>query len=170
MSLLSLTEYSVLGVLAESPAHGFAISKDLGPKGFAGRILTVRRPLVYRALDRLVAADLATPKRTEAGDAGPQRVIYRITPKGKRTLKRWLDEPVEHVREIRIAFQLKLAFLDRLRLSPRVLLDAQSQALGSTLAALDTPDLSRSDHLQLWRHYNSKAAAAYLDDLKSLYL
>ncbi len=77
---------------------------------------------------------------------------------------------MEHVREIRIAFQLKLAFLDRLRLSPRVLLDAQSQALGSTLAALDTPDLSRSDHLQLWRHYNAKAAAAYLEDVKSLYL
>ena len=168
--LLSLTEYAVLGVLAEAPAHGFALSRDLGPNGFAGRILTVRRPLVYRALDRLVAEGLAAPKRTEAGVAGPQRVIHRITPKGKRTLRRWLDEPVEHVREIRIAFQLKLALLERLRLSPLVLLEAQAQALGSTLAALDSPDASRSDHLELWRRYNAKAAASYLNDLKSLYV
>ena len=53
---LSPTEHAVLGVLAEAPTHGFAIAKDLAPGTSVGRVLTVRRPLVYRALDRLVAA------------------------------------------------------------------------------------------------------------------
>ena len=41
---LSLTEWAVLAVVAEAPAHGFAIAKELAPTGDLGRIL--------RSLDR----------------------------------------------------------------------------------------------------------------------
>ena len=70
---LSLTEWVVLAVLVEAPIHGFAIAKELRPDTDLGRILTVHRPLVYRALDRLVAAGLAEPHHTEPGAAGPTR-------------------------------------------------------------------------------------------------
>ena len=58
-SPLSPTEHAVLGLLAEAPTHGFTIPKELAPGTSVGRVLTVRRPLVYRALDRLVALRLA---------------------------------------------------------------------------------------------------------------
>ncbi|HEY7824307.1 MAG TPA: PadR family transcriptional regulator, partial [Acidimicrobiia bacterium] len=58
-SELSVTEYAVLGILAEAPSHGFAVAKELDANTEVGRILTVRRPLVYRALDRLVDQRLA---------------------------------------------------------------------------------------------------------------
>jgi len=168
-AMLSLTEYAVLGLLAERPQHGFAISRDLATTGSIGKILAVRRSLVYRALDRLVEEGLVEPKGTEPGDVGPQRVIHRITPRGRSYLRRWLSEPVEHIRDIRLGFQLKLAFLDRSGQSPLRLLDAQRAVLESTLAALDGRPEGSSNHLELWRQYNAQAAAAYLDHLQSLY-
>jgi hypothetical protein len=47
-------EWAVLGLLAEQPTHGFATAEALAPDGVVGRIWTMRRPLVYRALDVLV--------------------------------------------------------------------------------------------------------------------
>jgi PadR family transcriptional regulator AphA len=166
---LSLTDYAVLGLLAEGPTHGFAISKELGPEGPMGRILTVRRPLTYRALDRLVDIGFAAPMHTEPSDAGPQRVIHRITPIGRRRLKRWLRQPVEHVRDMRIEFQLKLALLHRSGASPLELVRAQRRVLQPTLSVLDNPAEDTPDHLELWRQHSATAAAAYLDHLEVKY-
>lgn len=162
----SLTEYAVLGLLAEGPTHGFAISKALEPDTELGRVITVRRPLVYRALDRLVDAGLSEPAHTEPGAAGPNRVIHRVIRPGKRRLDSWLDSPVSHVRDIRIEFQLKLALLQRLGRSPLELVVAQRAALASTLAALDVPSSGSVDYLELWRRHNAAAAASYLESLE----
>ena len=121
------------------PTHGFAISKALQPDTEVGRVITVRRPLVYRALDRLVDAGLAEPAHTEPGAAGPNRVIHRVTRPGRRRLDSWLASPVSHVRDMRIEFQLKLALLQRLGRSPLQLVIAQRETLDPTLAALEVP-------------------------------
>jgi PadR family transcriptional regulator AphA len=165
---LSITEYAVLGLLAEGPSHGFAISKELASDAPVGRILTVRRPLTYRALDRLVRAGLAEPVHTEPGDAGPMRIIHRVTPTGRRRLRRWLDRPVQHVRQMRLEFQLKLTLLDRAGRSPLALIRAQRRVLEPTLAGLDEPRL-RPDHVELWRRHIGMAAATYLNQLEEIY-
>ncbi len=165
---LSRTEYAVLGLLAEHPAHGFAVFKELRPGTAVGRVFTVRRPLVYRALDRLVAAGFAEPVHTEPGDAGPQRVIHHITGSGRARLGEWLSDPVEHVRDIRIEFLLKLALLERSGASPLTLIRRQRIALEDTLSALDVP-ASIPDAVELWRHHNAVATSAYLKDLETRY-
>jgi len=165
----SLTEYAVLGLLAEGPTHGFAISKALRPDTEVGRVITVRRPLVYRALDRLVDAGLAAPGHTEPGVAGPNRVIHRMTRAGRRRLETWLSSPVGHVRDMRIEFQLKLALLQRLGRSPLELVVLQRRALEPTLAALDVPAEGSVDHLELWRRHNAVAATSYLESLERHY-
>ena len=159
----------MLGLLAEGPTHGFAIAKDLAPGTAVGRVLTVRRPLVYRALDRLVALGLSEPMHTEPGDAGPQRLVHRVTRSGQSRLKRWLAEPVEHVRDMRIEFQLKLVLLERSGKSPLDLVRAQRSALGPTLSALEGAPSDPIDHLELWRQHNAAAAASYLQHLESIY-
>ncbi len=166
-SSLSITDYAVLGLLAERPTHGFAISKELAPGSQVGRVVTVRRPLVYRALDRLADLDLAEPVHTEPGDAGPQRTVLRVTRKGRGQLNRWLSRPVAHVREMRIEFQLKLVLLERSGKSPARLVEAQRAALDPTLTALETT--TTTDHLELWRRRNAIAAGEYLADLERLY-
>ncbi len=165
----SLTEYAVLGLLAERPTHGFAISKALQPDTEIGRVITVRRPLVYRALDRLVDAGLAESVHTEPGAAGPNRVIHRITRSGRRRLDSWLSSPVGHIRDMRIEFQLKLALFQRLGRSPLQLVVAQRETLDPTLAALDVASVGPVDHLELWRRHNAAAAATYLESLERHY-
>jgi DNA-binding PadR family transcriptional regulator len=167
LSELSVTDHAVLGLLAEGPSHGFAISKQLEPGTDVGRILTVRRPLVYRALGRLVDGGLAEPVHTEKSDSGPNRVIHRTTRAGSEALQRWLDSPVDHVRDIRIEFLLKVALLKRGGGSPRRLIAAQQVALQPTLMALD--DGMTEDYVEVWRRHNARAAASYLTELAHLY-
>lgn len=167
MSDLSVTEYAVLGILAEGQSHGFAVARELRAGSDVGRILTVRRPLVYRALDRLVASHLAEPVSTEKGDSGPNRVIHRVTPTGRRRLSDWLKRPVPHVRDMRIEFLLKLALLTRSGDSPARLLAAQRTSLEPTLAALDDP--GSDDPVEIWRRHIARAAGTYLEELESRY-
>jgi PadR family transcriptional regulator AphA len=162
---LSITDYAVLGLLAEGPAHGFAISRTLSPTGDVGRFFAVRRPLVYRALDRLVDLGYARPMTTEKGTAGPDRTIVGITSAGSRRLTRWLAEPVERIRDLRIEFLLKLTLLLRSQRSPSDLIQSQLQAFEPTLAELEGMRTAEVDHIELWRLNTSAAAISYLEDL-----
>lgn len=167
MGDLSVTEYAVLGLLAERPSHGFALAKELGADTEVGRVLTVRRPLVYRALDRLVEQGLAEAAHIEQGDAGPRRAIHRVTRHGRRSLRNWLQSPVAHVRDVRIEFLLKLTLLQRSGRSPSRLISAQLDSLNPTLEALD--EVATTDHVELWRRNNARAVRAYLEELGSLF-
>jgi DNA-binding PadR family transcriptional regulator len=163
---LSITEWVVLALLDEGPAHGFALARELQATGDVGRVLTVRRPLVYRALDRLVAAGLAAPQRTEPGDAGPNRVVHEITEAGRWAARGWLEEPVAHVRDLRLEFLAKVILLRRSHRSPAALVDAQRRALAAQLTALADP-ADVVDEVELWRLHNARAAAAFLTELGS---
>jgi DNA-binding PadR family transcriptional regulator len=161
-----VTESVVLGVLAERPSHGFAVSKILAADGELGRVFTVRRPLVYRALDRLVEAKYAEPLVTEKSEAGPKRTVLRVTPAGRRQNRNWLAEPVEHVRDIRIELLVKLSLLDRSGRSSLQLVRRQREALDAALDALGDVPAARPDHVDLWRHHVAVAARTFLDDLE----
>jgi PadR family transcriptional regulator AphA len=158
----------VLGLLGEGESHGFALSRQLGAGGDLGRVLTVRRPLVYRALGRLVDAGLARQVEVERGDAGPERRIHRITPAGRRVLGDWLEHPVDHVRDLRIDFLLKLALIERSGKSPSQLIRRQNQALSGKLEALSRVG-DGTDHIDLWRRNSALAAATFLEELLELH-
>jgi DNA-binding PadR family transcriptional regulator len=159
-----LAEWAVLGLLAEGPAHPFALARQLGAGGPLGRVMTVRRPLVYRAVERLEAGGLVARDRTEPGEAGPERTVYRVTPAGRRLFDGWIAEPVAHVRDLRLAFLLKLLLLRRSGRSPAGLVEAQRSVLSATLARLaELPE--DPDAVDLWRHHNAVAVAGFLADV-----
>lgn len=160
---LSLTEWVVLAVLVEAPIHGFAIAKEMRPDTDLGRILTVHRPLVYRALDRLVAAGYAEPHHSEPGQAGPTRTLHRPTSAGRTAANAWLDRPVYRVRDLRIEFLAKLRLNQRRGRSLTRLVDVQRDALADTFRRLDAP--SSDDAVDRWRSHNAAAAQAFLDEL-----
>jgi DNA-binding PadR family transcriptional regulator len=161
---LSLNEWVVLALLREAPAHGFALARQLHPASDLGRILTVHRPLVYRALDRLVDAGLAEPQRTEPGDGGPNRVVHRATRRGHRAAAAWLREPVTHIREMRIEFLLKLRLVERHGDDPRPLVTAQQEALADTLHHLSDPGTVH-DVVDRWRSHSARATSQFLAEL-----
>ena len=161
---LSLTEWAVLAVLAESPAHPFAVARLLGRNGELGQLLTVRRPLVYRAAERLASAALCRPDHTEPGAGGPERTVYRATPAGRRALAKWLAEPVSRVRDLRLEFLLKVRLIRRAGRSPLPLVQAQRAALAPRLAALDVG--AAMDEVALWRRHSARAAREFLEELE----
>lgn len=160
---LSLTEWVVLALVAESPTHGFAVSKQLRPDSDLGRVLTVHRPLVYRALDRLGDHELVEEVQTEPGDGGPQRTVNRATRRGKTAVDRWLDSPVEHVRDLRIEFLVKLRLSQRRGRDASGLVRAQRAVLTPMFDGLTHPPTD--DVVDRWRHGNAVAARQFLDDL-----
>lgn len=151
----SLADQVCLAVIAEGPTHGWAIVKLLRADGDLGRIWSLSRALTYRSIDQLAEARLI-----DREDDG-RRTELRITTAGRRQTWRWLNEPVEHVRDLRIEFLLKVRLHERSNSDPSALIDAQRNALRSALDALtaDTP----ADPVELWRHESARAAQRFLD-------
>jgi PadR family transcriptional regulator AphA len=157
---LSAGEWAVLALIALRPTHGFAIAKDIGPGGEIGNVWTLPRPLVYRALDTLQAAELIAPRRTEPGQ-GPRRTVFAATRAGKRLVTAWLDQPVEHVRDARALLLLKLLFLERAGRDPGPLLRAQLDELRPLESALSRRARSAAGFertLAVWRLESTRAA------------
>ncbi len=161
----SLGEWAVLGLLAEEPAHPFALARQLQHDGALGTVFTVRRPLVYRAVERLQHDGLIERRRTEAGAAGPDRTVFEVSDQGREILDGWLQEPVDHVREFRLALLLKIVLLQRASRSICGLVGDQRSALAPTLERFARLG-DRADVVDLWRHHNALAAAAFLDEVE----
>lgn len=166
---LSLNEWVCLALLVERPRHGFAVAKLLSADSDLGRILTVRRPLVYRAIDRLVAAGLVEPHQTEPGESGPTRTVQRVTNAGRSAVADWLGTPVAHVRDLRVEFLVKLRLLERRGLPSKKLIGRQQRALGATLDGLVNrqADAGDDDVVDAWRAHNASAVSEFLRELQN---
>jgi DNA-binding PadR family transcriptional regulator len=164
---MPLPEWLVLTILGQQPAHGFAVVQLTAPGGELGRVWQVPKAVIYRAIGRLLDAGLITAEATEAGP-GPQRTIYAATPRGREAADHWLHAPVAHVREIRSAFLLKLALLDRVGADPAGLLLAQRATLEPIALAIEA-SLARSTGfdatLLAWRSATAVAALNFLDKI-----
>ena len=118
-------EWSCLALLAHSPSHGWALAKEMSRTGEIGRVWAVGRPLVYRALDVLERRGLIDQVGSEPGSRGPNRALFQANERGRAELAHWLSEPVDHVRDVRSLFLLKLVLSERAGLDSQPLLRAQ---------------------------------------------
>jgi DNA-binding PadR family transcriptional regulator len=165
---LTAGEWAVLALLAEGPSHGFALARAMRPGGEVGRIWSIRRPLVYRAVATLTTVGFVKHAGTVASPTGPQRTMLQATPTGKRAVTRWLKTPVEHVRDARSLLLLKLLFLARRGADPAPLLGAQRDrfttvAEGLATAAEEAEGFDRA--LALWRLETTTAALRFIDTM-----
>jgi len=167
---LSLNEWAVLGRVAEGETHGFAVSREFAAAGLIGRIWTIPRPLVYRAIAMLVARGFVVETGTAPGAGAPTRRLVSITEAGRAAVGEWLQTPVAHVRDARSELLLKMLLLDRAGIDAKPLLRAQSALVGPMLSSL-RGQLERNDGFEStivrWRIYSTEALAQFLDDLLS---
>ena len=131
-------EWCVLALLADAPAHGWALAKQVSRTGEVGRVWSMGRPLVYRALELLEDRGLIQQVGSEPGARGPNRSLFQATAEGRKELADWLSEPVDHVRDVRSLFLLKLVLAERAGLENRPLLEAQRAVTVPSIAALET--------------------------------
>jgi DNA-binding PadR family transcriptional regulator len=165
---LSLTDWVVLGLLAEEPRHGFALAKELAPDTELGRLWTVRRPLVYRAIDHLLGVDVAEARFVEPGAQGPHRTVVAPTRAGRTRLRRWLDEPVEHPRDVRATLLVKLALRARRGDALAPLAQRQLDEFADAHRALGDRRSTGSDVERLaneWRYQANEAIQRYLETI-----
>jgi DNA-binding PadR family transcriptional regulator len=159
---LSLGDHAVLALLAEQPRHGWAIVRELAPRGDIGRVWTLSRPLAYRGLDNLANRGLIRATGTEPGD-GPRRTIFAVTPSGRRELDRWLATPVEHLRDVRTELLVKLVIAERRGIDARPLLRVQLRQLRPIIAALRKAAAApNADLVDAWRHESAQAVERFL--------
>ncbi|HXZ83075.1 MAG TPA: PadR family transcriptional regulator [Acidimicrobiales bacterium] len=162
---LSLRGWAVLGLVAEGATHGFAVSRAFARDGPIGRIWTIPRPLVYRALASLEGAGLVREVGSVPGERGPDRRVIEATPEGRAALRTWLAEPVGHVRDARSELLVKLLLLDRAGEDPLDLLRAQAAWIHPVLVGL-REKLTHSDGfdatLARWRVASAEALEGFL--------
>lgn len=146
-------------MLAQQPAHGWAVARRLMPDGDIGRVWSLSRPLTYRALESLTARGLIEPVSEERSGAGPNRTILGVTVAGAAALGGWLTSPVEHLRDVRSELLLKLVLARQAGVDTQAMLAAQRaivERLATRPAALD-------DVVAIWRHESAQAVLRFLD-------
>ena len=78
----------LLSILANGPAHGYAIIESLRAR--SGGVFDLPEGTVYPALHRLEGRGLLKSSWSE--DTGRRKRIYRLTPKGQQALNARQDE------------------------------------------------------------------------------
>jgi DNA-binding PadR family transcriptional regulator len=166
---LALLDQVVLAVIDESPQHGFAVAKTLAADEALAMAISVRRPLIYRSLDTLAAAGLIAPQRTELGQRGAPRTIYRATTNGSRVTRTWLDAVVDHPRDARLELLAKFALRARRGMSNRALAATQRRHFEPIATVLREPrhDVSQTaDLVRRWRYESLHAMITLLAELE----
>lgn len=162
---LLLGEWACLGILAVSPAHGFAVAKRLAPDGDVGRVWSLSRALTYRAIDQLITRGYLEAIGEEPGTAGGNRTLLAPTRRGRTQLRRWLATPTRHLRDVRSELLLKLVLAELNSVDTHELLERQRTQIAAIAAARSTAD--PADVVAVWRRESANAALRFLDALLS---
>jgi DNA-binding PadR family transcriptional regulator len=164
---LSLSDWAVLAIVTERPTHGWPIVLELRADGALGRVWTVARAVVYRSLTTLTSEGLIEAFGEAPGRRGPQRTIVRATRAGHAALRRWLDAPVAHVRDVRTELLLKLAVLARAGRTSEPLVERQLAELAPVIAAVSARATGDGFDLVLakWRREQALAVERFLRSL-----
>lgn len=164
----SVLDHIVLALINEQPQHGFAVAKELSADESLAAVMTVRRPLVYRSINSLVAAGLIRPRKTEAGKQGSERTVYSTTTTGKAVSKTWLNSIVDHPRDARIELLAKFVLRNRAKLS-NVSLAKRQRTLFTKFAnefkSKEREATPESKLVARWRYESIQAMIRLLDSV-----
>jgi PadR family transcriptional regulator AphA len=170
-------EHALLGWLLHEPLHGYELHQRVQDAAALGLVWRLQQAQLYALLEKLLAAGLIAP--SEAGSAadvtGRLRRPFRLTETGRRAFLHWVIAPVEHGRDLRLEFLVKVYWSQRLGSETfQRLLTAQRAACEQWLAQLEaelgaTPETQPYARLVLaFRRNQIAAALAWLDMCASL--
>jgi DNA-binding PadR family transcriptional regulator len=150
---LSLTEYAVLGLLAHArtAASGYDLMK--AAQRSVGYLWSPSKTQLYAVLGRLVEQGLAT-RRDVPQDDRPDKSLYRVTPKGRRAMRDWLDDETLEDDVERHPFLLKLFFARHGDPDATIQqLEAYRDATAARLATYRAVERHIVEHDSLERHF-----------------
>lgn len=103
------TEYALLGLLLDGPSHGYDLTRQFAADTELGKVCRLEMSMLYGLLKKLEKEGLLTGQDEPLGGHKTRRVV-ELTPAGRAEFEDWLAEPVQHNREIRFSFLVKLYF------------------------------------------------------------
>ncbi len=175
---LGPAEHSLLGMLASAESegiHGYDLARQY-TIGALGEIIRLEPGMLYHHLKKLDRYGFLTTQVERQSDR-PDRQIHTLTDAGASQLHRWLREPVQATRDIRLDFLLKLLFTRRLAPDRLYDLVQQQRTVLATLATslerqvnapvADADALERRMVLRL-RFAQTRTAIDWLDSLLPL--
>ncbi len=102
-------EHALLGFVRHEPLHGYEIHRRLSQTPELRLIWRIKQSRLYALLARLEEEGLLRASH-EPQDGRPPRKVFHLTAAGEDAFGRWLVEPVQLPREMRLEFMLKLYF------------------------------------------------------------
>ena len=156
----SLAESVCLALVVSGADYGGAVAELLAPGAELGHIWTQSKPLTYRAIDALVARELLDRAGTAPGRGGDRRLL-EPTRRGRSATRRWLAEPVGHLRDVRTELLLKFRILERLDESLVPLARAQRELFEPMIGVITSS--AADDVVSRWRREHARAVAGFLD-------
>lgn len=154
---------SCLVLIARGVGHGYDVARHFAPSGSLGSVLTLSRPVVYRAIKTLEAKGLVVSSES-VGVRGQLKWTLTCTPQGRRSALSWLNSPVEHLREMRTDFLLRYLLMESGGGDTAEFIRLQRAALEEVTTGL-IAGASR-DAVALWRREQARAALRFLDELE----
>ncbi len=167
-------EHAILGLLyfEQAGGHGYDLARHFSDDQPLGDVLKLEPGMLYHHLKKLARTGWVTVD-VEPQGTRPPRQVYTLTETGREELLRWLREPVQHTREIRLEFLIKLYFARLLDLDlaaelVRGQLDKSRQmeaGLENHLAASDVPTADFGRQVLDLRLLQTRAAISWLESL-----
>src|SRR4030042_718878 len=105
-------ELVLLGLLKESPKHGYEIKKKI--KEILSLFVGIDLKSIYYPLRLLEKRGLVT-KRTSKAGRRPERLVYALTPKGETRFKELLTQSLLNFKRPQFSLDLSLYFLNYLK-------------------------------------------------------
>lgn len=105
-------ELILLGLLKESPKHGYEIKKKI--KEILSLFAGIDLKSIYYPLRILEKKGLVTKRITKPGRR-PQRLVYALTPKGESRFKELLTQSLLNFKRPQFSLDLSLYFLNYLK-------------------------------------------------------
>lgn len=159
---LDLVEGACLTLILHGTSHGYQLAKQFEANTMLGEVLTLSRPVVYRAIKTLEEHRLIRSIES-TGLRGQLKWKLKCTPDGERSSKQWLAEPVLHLRDLRSEFLVKILLTQITKASTARLIKLQRQTLEAVTKLLLAD--SAPTAVAIWRREQARASLRFLDEL-----
>lgn len=154
-----------LVLVSQGVGHGYDVARHFAPEGSLGAVLTHSRPVVYRAIKQLESMGLITSSEA-VGARGQLKWTLACTAAGRRAAREWLTSPVQHLRDMRSEFFVRLLLMQHAGENMRDFVRAQRAALEPRTTSL-LANTGR-DPVSLWRREQARAALRFLDEFEGV--